>query len=50
MTTKPVRDKSDYWACACVRRRKGKLTQIKTNHPDLKRCTKCGCDKPEPTQ
>ncbi len=33
-----------FWACACVRRHKdGRLKAIKLNHPDRKKCRKCGC-------
>lgn len=36
----------EYWVCACVKRnRKGVMTAIRTNHPDVKRCSKCGCTK-----
>jgi len=42
-----VVDKDDYWICACVRRKGGRLTHIKGNHPSVKKCRKCGCTKDE---
>lgn len=39
--------KSEYWVCACVRRdRSGRMTGLKFNHPDVKRCRKCGSERP----
>jgi hypothetical protein len=36
-----------YWVCACVRRdRAGNLSQIKFNPTRVKRCRKCGCERP----
>jgi hypothetical protein len=32
-----------YWICACVKRRRGVMTHIKSNHPDVKKCRACGC-------
>jgi len=33
--------------CACVRRKAGRMTHIKLNHPSRKRCRTCGCERPE---
>lgn len=46
MAMRPVA-KADYWACACVRHRKGVLVWIKLHHPDQKRCRVCKCQRPE---
>jgi hypothetical protein len=35
----------DWWPCACMKRRGGKLTHIKLNAPEKAACKKCGCTK-----
>lgn len=36
-------DRSDWWPCACVKRKKGVMTHIKMHPPKRKKCRVCGC-------
>lgn len=38
-------DKSKFWPCACVKRRKGVMTHIRLNSPELAKCKACGCKR-----
>jgi hypothetical protein len=46
----PLDDRPGYWPCACVKRdrRTKQLTHIRTNHPTVRKCPKCGCERPTP--
>lgn len=35
----------EYWVCACTRRSRGRLTHIKSNHPSVLKCKRCGVTK-----
>lgn len=37
----------EHWPCTCVSRDgHGNPTHIKLHHPDVRRCSECGCPKP----
>ena len=44
---RPVNIIEGYWICACFKRRKGRMTHIKANHPRVKVCRRCGVTKAE---
>jgi hypothetical protein len=44
---KPVTALTDYWHCECrTRDPQGNLSQLRLNHPLVKRCRRCQATKP----